>query len=209
MNRGVSMSGAEPVRKQAPARRALPLRPAGAVAVLFLLLVASVTAATAIGVVQLPLFDALRVIVVEEFAPRGGAGSGQASIVWTVRLPRGARRRLGRLCPGYRRRGDARPLRNPLAEPGIVGVSAGGSMGAVIAIFLELQRHSVWAVPAAAFAGALFASWLAYALATRSGKTETATLLLAGVAPPLSLALSSRSCITLSKTAFCGRSSTG
>lgn len=182
MNPGLSMSGAEPVRRQASARRALPVRPVIAIGALFLLLVASVTAATAIGVVQLPFFDTLRVIVVKSLRLGVELDPGQTSIVWTVRLPRVLVAGLVGFALATSGAAMQGLFRNPLAEPGIVGVSAGGSMGAVIAIFLELQRHSVWTVPAAAFIGALLASWLAYALATRSGKTETATLLLAGVA---------------------------
>lgn len=55
-------------------------------------------------------------------------------------------------------------------------------MGAVVAIFAGLQQTYAWAVPVAAFAGALLASWLAYIMATQRGRTDTATLLLAGVA---------------------------
>src|SRR5690606_39774493 len=54
VNPGLSMSVAEPVRRQASARRALPVRPVISIGSLFLLLVASVTAALAIGVGLLP-----------------------------------------------------------------------------------------------------------------------------------------------------------
>ncbi len=78
-------------------------------------------------------------------------------------------------------------FRNPLAEPGLVGVSAGSAMFAVIFIVLGsglalppvIQMH---ALSIAAFAGGLLTTFLVYGLATRSGRTAVATLLLAGVA---------------------------
>ncbi len=53
-------------------------------------------------------------------------------------------------------------FRNPLAEPGLIGISLGGAMGAVIAIVLNAS--SLWAMAPAAFVGSLVATALAYAL---------------------------------------------
>src|SRR5690606_2070072 len=50
------------------------------------------------------------------------------------------------------------------------------------AIFLGLPLIHAWSIPFFAFVGALIAAVLAYALATRFGKTDAATLLLGGVA---------------------------
>jgi iron complex transport system permease protein len=73
-------------------------------------------------------------------------------------------------------------FRNPMADPGVIGVSAGASLGAVTALYTVTSAVAVYAVPAAAFAGALGAALLVYALATTSGRTPIATLLLAGIA---------------------------
>ena len=75
-------------------------------------------------------------------------------------------------------------FRNPLADPGIVGVGAGAGLGAVLAIVLGgiIGFASPWAVPIAAFAGGWVSVLLLYRIATRSGRTSVATLLLAGVA---------------------------
>jgi heme transport system permease protein len=76
-------------------------------------------------------------------------------------------------------------FRNPLADPGIVGVSAGASLGAVSAIVLNggiLAFTGVFALPLSAFAGGLATTWLLYRIATRHGRTSIATLLLAGIA---------------------------
>ncbi|MCX7016312.1 MAG: iron chelate uptake ABC transporter family permease subunit, partial [Candidatus Sumerlaeota bacterium] len=60
---------------------------------------------------------------------------------------------------------------NPLASPDILGVSSGGALGAVCAIFLGLDVLSpVW-LPALAFVGALGASLAVYAIATSHGRT--------------------------------------
>lgn len=80
-------------------------------------------------------------------------------------------------------------FRNPLADPGIVGVGAGAGLGAVAAIVLGgllpaavqgvLGQHLV---PVAAFLGAWGAVILLYRVASRDGRTSVATLLLAGIA---------------------------
>lgn len=164
------------------AARPFHWRPAAVTVALLVALVASVTAATAVGAVPLPLAETLWVIVVKSLRLPVELDPGQSSIVWNVRLPRV----LVAGVVGFALAASGAAMqglfRNPLAEPGIAGVSAGGSMGAVIAIFTGLQLVHPWAVPVAAFGGALLAAWLAYVLATRRGKTDTATLLLAGVA---------------------------
>ncbi|NVO56324.1 iron ABC transporter permease [Rhodobacteraceae bacterium B1Z28] len=72
-------------------------------------------------------------------------------------------------------------FRNPLADPGIVGVSAGASLGAVGAIVLG-GALVVWTVPVSAFLGAWITTILLYRVATRRGRTSVATMLLAGIA---------------------------
>lgn len=76
-------------------------------------------------------------------------------------------------------------FRNPLADPGIIGVSGGASTGAVAAIVLLPPIGAVaygWLVPAAAFAGGLLATALIYVLARPGRGTGTARLLLVGIA---------------------------
>jgi iron complex transport system permease protein len=80
-------------------------------------------------------------------------------------------------------------FRNPLADPGIIGVSAGASVGAVGVIILGntlLLPLSLWLgaymLPVAAFCGSLISTMLLYTIATRHGRTSMATMLLAGIA---------------------------
>ena len=73
-------------------------------------------------------------------------------------------------------------LRNPLAEPYVLGVSSGAGLGAVLAIVLGLSAAGAWTLPATAFAGALLTILLVYALArTSTGTAHVQTLLLSGV----------------------------
>jgi iron complex transport system permease protein len=80
-------------------------------------------------------------------------------------------------------------FRNPLADPGIVGVSSGASLGAVAVIVLGdtilatfAALLGTYAIPAAAFAGALAVTLTLYRVSTRAGRTSVATMLLAGIA---------------------------
>ncbi|RWE86815.1 MAG: iron ABC transporter permease, partial [Mesorhizobium sp.] len=80
-------------------------------------------------------------------------------------------------------------FRNPLADPGLVGVSAGSSLGAVAIIVLGTTwlapftlAFGTLALPLAAFFGGLAVTLLLYAIATRQGRTSVATMLLAGIA---------------------------
>lgn len=70
---------------------------------------------------------------------------------------------------------------NPLAEPGVVGVSSGAALGASIAIVFGVQFAGS-GVAALAFVGGLLATLLVYAVARAGGRTEVVTLLLTGIA---------------------------
>jgi iron complex transport system permease protein len=73
-------------------------------------------------------------------------------------------------------------FRNPLASPGILGVSAGGAFGAVVCLAFGWAEYLIWPLPASAFAGSLVTILVVYGLASYQGETPLATLLLAGIA---------------------------
>jgi iron complex transport system permease protein len=80
-------------------------------------------------------------------------------------------------------------FRNPLADPGIVGVGAGAGLGAILAIVLGsmlplglTQVIGAQLVPVAAFLGGWGSTLLLYHVSTRGGRTSVATMLLAGIA---------------------------
>ena len=154
----------------------------GAIAVLAV----AVVAGTTIGAVSLPpgrvlveLLDHLPFVDLDS-----GLTARQADIVWELRAPRVA---LGVLVGGMlAMAGSAYQgvFRNALADPYLLGASAGAGLGATIAIIgrAELEIGGFDAVPLAAFAGALAAVGLAYALAGVGGVRSTSVLVLAGVA---------------------------
>ena len=106
--------------------------------------------------------------------------SAEAVILVEIRLPRallgaaiGAILGLsGAVLQGF--------LRNPLAEPGLLGISASASLGAVIAIYAGLTALHPYALPLCALAGALIAVTLVQMLVGRSG--DILVIILAGVA---------------------------
>lgn len=108
-------------------------------------------------------------------------------VVWEIRLPRllvaiavGA----GLGMAGAAMQGL---FRNPLADPGLVGVSSGAALAAVLVIVFGPAWWLDWvglglAIPLAAFLGGLAVTWLIYRLASYRGTTDVALMLLAGIA---------------------------
>jgi len=101
-------------------------------------------------------------------------------VVWQLRLPRlivgglvgAALAAAGVVMQAY--------FRNSLASPGLLGVSSGGTAGAVVAIAIGATASSLWILPLASIAGASLATLAVIGLARRGASTER--LLLAGVA---------------------------
>ena len=80
-------------------------------------------------------------------------------------------------------------FRNPLADPGLIGVSSGAAFGAVLIIVLGdklLSDFNIlagrWALPISAFAFGLLTTLVIYRIGTQGGHTQVSTLLLAGIA---------------------------
>lgn len=80
-------------------------------------------------------------------------------------------------------------FRNPLADPGIVGVGTGAGLGAVLFIVLGQTILApvsaflgIYNVPIAAFIGGMITTWLLYRVSTSRGRTSVMTMLLAGIA---------------------------
>lgn len=105
-------------------------------------------------------------------------------IVWNLRLPRVIL--AGLVGAGLALAGAVFQalLRNPMADPHILGASQGASLGACLAMLtgFKLGSSTLWAVPAAAFAGAWVTVLLVYALTQVEGRVPVLTLLLAGIA---------------------------
>ncbi|WP_290524543.1 iron ABC transporter permease [Alcanivorax sp.] len=159
----------------------LPAAPA-AVLLCALLMVGVVLSLTQ-GAVSMPASGSLTAIWDALFSSdRSGLLRHEKVIVLELRLPRlllamlvGAiLAQCGAVMQGL--------FRNPLADPGIIGVSSGAAVGAVLAIVLLPVAWLVWAVPSAAFVTGLLTTLLVYSLARSSAGTSVVMLLLAGVA---------------------------
>ena len=142
-----------------------------AIAVLAAAALAGFALALGVGSVALDPITVLRAL-------SGGADPMSRTIVRELRLPRalaafatgGSLATAGALLQVL--------LRNPLADPYVLGVSGGAAVGALAAMLLGALA---WLVPAGAFAGALLSTVLVFALARGSGAWSPTRLLLTGV----------------------------
>lgn len=100
-------------------------------------------------------------------------------IVWNLRLPRVLTGMLAGICLATAGAFLQGVFRNPLADPGIIGVSSGGGLAAVIIMILFPAQISF--LPISAFGGALLAAIVVYMLAWKGGASPL-RLILAGVA---------------------------
>ncbi|WP_446682029.1 FecCD family ABC transporter permease [Ectopseudomonas guguanensis] len=155
-----------------------------------LMLVLVLWLSLALGPVSLPLGDTLRAALRLLGLPLAADASVQQAelILSQIRMPRTL---LGlavgmvlALC-GVAMQGL---FRNPLADPGLVGVSSGAALGAAVAIvggaaFGGLpEAFAPYLLSACAFVGGLLVTALVYRLGRRDGQTNVATMLLAGIA---------------------------
>jgi len=116
----------------------------------------------------------------------GNAQDQAALIIGQIRLPRVLLAALMGAILGMSGAAMQGLFRNPLADPSLIGVTAGASLGAALVIVLGgslLQGYTaLTAVSIGAFAGGAVAVVFVYRLATSSNGTSVATMLLAGIA---------------------------
>lgn len=134
--------------------------------------VAALVAAVAIGAAPIP-FDRLVAALVGAGAP------ADRVVVWEIRAPRALAAALVGAALGASGAALQGLLRNPLADPGVLGVSATASLAGAGALYFGLVALSPLALPIAAIAGALAAIAVLLAAARRSA--SAASLILAGV----------------------------
>ncbi|HIE65021.1 MAG TPA: iron ABC transporter permease [Nitrospiria bacterium] len=153
--------------------------------ILFLtaLLAGCIVLATATGAVQIPYALVTKILLnrlpLVEFS---GWEKAQEIIIMTIRLPRVL---LAVLVGGGLAITGATLqalFRNPMADPGVIGISSGAALAAVIALSSGMALRHYMILPFSAFLGALGTLFLVYSLATRQGRTPMATFLLSGIA---------------------------
>ncbi|TCT37877.1 FecCD family ABC transporter permease [Martelella mediterranea] len=161
-----------------------------AIVTIFMLVLASVAAvlvSVANGAADASVFDVASALL------SGNASDALAArdriIIFDIRLPRAIMGFLVGASLAVCGTAMQGLFRNPLADPGLVGVSAGAGLGAVIMIVLGgtvaaplYNLLGFYALPAAAFLGGLATTLILYKVATRHGQTSVATMLLAGIA---------------------------
>ncbi|MCI4645355.1 MAG: iron ABC transporter permease [Hyphomonadaceae bacterium] len=109
----------------------------------------------------------------------GGADAADRLVVWQIRLPRALAAWLVGAALGVSGAALQGLLRNPLAEPGVLGVSASASLAATFTLYYGLAALSPWLLPIAAILGALAATALIALAAIRT--RSVVTLILIGV----------------------------
>lgn len=167
----------------------MKFRFAGVMAGMMLLLAFMILLSLSWGQMPIPfshVLDALGELA--GVAPAHGLTPNEAAVIWHIRLPR----TLVALLTGAGLAAAGAALQglfaNPLADPAIIGVSSGASVGAIVAIASGLSAATLFALPVCALLGALLAVSLTIALAFRRGRIPVMTLLLAGVVVGMFLA---------------------
>lgn len=147
-------------------------------------LLAASVAAAGVGQLEIPAREVLGSVLHKVGLDWGVLPShpqGEATL-WQVRFPRlvmaavvgAALATAGTVMQGV--------FGNPLAEPGVVGVSSGAAVAAAAVIVFDLTALGPWSIAVAAFVGGLVTTFAVYLLARDNGRTEVVTLVLTGVA---------------------------
>jgi iron complex transport system permease protein len=142
----------------------------------------SMAAGVAVGSVDLALTDVAAIVWSRLTGDDPAAPGGTAAIVWELRLPRvllamlvgAALTTVGVVVQAL--------ARNALADPFLLGVSSGASVGAVsVLLFAALSGLGAYALTAGGFLGALVAVVVVFLLAQRGGRLDPVRLVLTGV----------------------------
>ena len=139
---------------------------------IFLLFISSMFALH-VGVAEISVWQAWRDLWVDE-------RSLAEVVVWDIRLPRVLLALLVGATLGMAGAAMQGVLRNPLAEPGILGVSRGAALGGVLVLYLGVAAGAWYWLPVASITGAFVALLLGYVLAGLH--SSLLALILAGVA---------------------------
>ena len=156
----------------------------------------------AYGSWQIEVSHVLKIVLLKLGLFSGTVDAVETTIVWDGRMPRFIVAFLvgfslaaaGCIMQGI--------FKNPMASPGVLGISSGAALGAVIAIYLGLAAKSLFALPLCAVTFSLLTLILVSVIATSRGYTSISTLLLAGIALNLIFGALTAFVITLSTREF-------
>jgi iron complex transport system permease protein len=182
--RQLRVTHAQAPRPRAPlSRTARRRRFTATVAVLAVLLAATVIGSAMVGQFPLAIAD-----IVASIGRRLGLVPADATAqfadgaLWNVRFPRIALGLIVGAALGVAGTMMQGMFGNPLAEPGVIGVSAGCAVGACAAIVFNLDWAGAATVPVAAFVFGLITTFAVYFLSRSTGRTQILTLVLTGIA---------------------------
>lgn len=164
-------------------------RPAAVLAALAAAVVVAILLGISVGAVSVPVGRILAVVA-SLFDGSAVVDSGERSVVLLIRLPRVLLGLVVGAALGMAGLLSQALFRNPLADPGLIGVSGGAALAAVATIVLGTAAIGApltrlagpYMLPLAAFLGALLATLAIFRLASDGGRVAVATLLLIGVA---------------------------
>lgn len=154
-------------------------RVVGVTLLLSVVLVVVGVVALRLGAVSIPTRELGGCLVQAATGQTAGMTSDCRLIVLDLRFPRVMLALLVGAALSVAGAGFQALLRNPLADPYVLGVSSGAALGAILALLV--QSHTTLATMAAAFAGAVLTVAIVYFLGRRGGQLDSYTLLLAGV----------------------------
>ncbi len=144
-----------------------------------LVLFAVVVVSLKLGAYPIPIADVVMTLVRQAIGRAEQIPSDYRLVIFGLRLPRIALGILVGAALSVAGAGFQALLRNPLADPYVLGVSSGAALGAILS--LRFAPHVALALQGAAFAGAAATIAAVYFLGRRGGQLDSATLLLAGI----------------------------
>lgn len=153
------------------------------VAPLAVLLVLAIVISAAQGPADVPFFDAMAILMADAGLDLGADYTHKAELVVDqIRLPRIITAGLVGMALATAGTALQGLFRNPMADPGIIGVSAGGALAGVIVIVTGAATAYILVTPGAALLGALLAAFFVYGVGSVGGRFTLGILILAGVA---------------------------
>lgn len=147
-------------------------------------LVVAIIASASIGQLSIPANEVLGSLLSKigiNWLPMPSHPAGDQTL-WTIRFPRVALAALVGAALSVAGLLMQAIFGNPLAEPGVIGISSGAAVGAGLSIVFGLTFFGEWTTAALAFAAGLTATLIVYAVSRADGKTEVVTLVLTGIA---------------------------
>ena len=122
------------------------------------------------------LFDKIGIGLGIEYTAR------EEAVVWVIRVPRMLMAALVGAGLGVSGAALQGLFRNPLADPGLIGVSSGAAFAIAVSVVIGISTWGLFTLPLAAFIGGLTLTFLIYGFARRGGRAQMATMLLVGIA---------------------------